>query len=195
MIGVDIATFEKALIQMEEYNVFSRRNDGAIFCRKMIRDEEIRTNKSKAGKLGMKKRYNSDITPDITEVVTPPENENENENSIFNGINNKVVNSTKQEKEKKKKEKKVFVPPSLEEMKSYFKQNGFKESVAERAYRGYSENNWHDINNKPILNWKSKVNNSWFQDYNREVDSLFELDANGKVKTDAFGQPIRKRQP
>lgn len=92
MLGIDITTFERALKQMEEYNVFSRRNDGAIYCRKMVRDEEIRRNRSKAGKVGMRKRYsNYVITPDITTVITKPltntENEIENENNSSLGIN------------------------------------------------------------------------------------------------------------
>lgn len=91
MLGIDITTFEQALQQMEEFNVFSRREDGAIYSRKMVRDEEIRLVKSASGKQGMKKRYektgnNSVITSDITKVLTNPENENENIS-----LNNKVV--------------------------------------------------------------------------------------------------------
>lgn len=88
MIGIDITTFERALQQMEDFNVFSRRDDGAIYSRKMVRDEEIRQAKAKAGKAGMKKRYGKNdtipvITDDITKHITNTENE------IENTINNK----------------------------------------------------------------------------------------------------------
>lgn len=68
MIGVDITEMEQALEQMEQFNVFSKREDGAIYCRKMIRDEEMRKLKAKAGKKGMRKRYGNNpvITGDIT---------------------------------------------------------------------------------------------------------------------------------
>ena len=80
MLGIDITTFEKALKQMEDFNVFSRRDDGAIYSRKMVRDEEIRRIKSEAGKIGMDKRYNKTvITHDITKSITNTENEDENE--------------------------------------------------------------------------------------------------------------------
>lgn len=66
MLGVDITEFEKALKQMEEFDVFSRRDDGAIYSRKMVRDEELRLIKSQSGKKGMKVRYGSVITGVIT---------------------------------------------------------------------------------------------------------------------------------
>lgn len=72
MLGIDITAFKSALDQMEEFDVFSKREDGAIYSRKMVADEEIRLNKSLAGKKGMEKRY-SDITP----VITDSEDESE----------------------------------------------------------------------------------------------------------------------
>ncbi len=75
MVGVDITEMEKALQQMEQFNVFSRREDGAIFCRKMVRDEDIRQLKAKAGRKGMKKRYSK--KPVITPVITKHEDETE----------------------------------------------------------------------------------------------------------------------
>lgn len=107
MIGVDITVLEGALSQMEEFNVFSRRGDGAIYSRKMVRDEEVRRAKSLAGKKGMKKRWKnsvtgSEITPVITETVTNPENENEI-------INKKVKQKKIKEKRLKEKETEDFV--------------------------------------------------------------------------------------
>lgn len=92
LIGVDITKMEQALEQMEEFDVFSRTNDGTIYSRKMVADEEKRLKKSKAGRLGMEKRY-SDITPvitlDITKGITFPEYENENENIGIEGVQGK----------------------------------------------------------------------------------------------------------
>src|SRR4030042_4576678 len=98
VIGCDITEFEKALQQLEEFNVFSRREDGAIYCRKMVRDEEIRYLKSTAGKQGMKKRYKkSVITPVITPVITKgiTNTEDEIEDSINNKKEERIINSSK----------------------------------------------------------------------------------------------------
>ena len=59
----------------------------------MVRDEEIRQTKARAGKEGMKNRYNKTvITPVITKVLTPPESENENKNRL-DSISLIVINS------------------------------------------------------------------------------------------------------
>jgi len=93
LIGIDTPTMEKAMNQLEKYNVFSKRkSDGAIYCRKMITDEELRIKKSIAGQKGMESRY-SDITPVITKPLTSPEDETENEdvNVIYNKWNDKKI--------------------------------------------------------------------------------------------------------
>lgn len=91
MIGIDVKKMEDSLKEMEQFNVFSIRKDGAIFCRKMIKDEELRKLKAKAGRAGMEKRYdkkcyNKYITEPITQTLTNTEDENENEY-----INNSVI--------------------------------------------------------------------------------------------------------
>lgn len=57
MLGVVITKLEQALLQMEKYNVYSKKEDGTIFSRKMVRDEAIRQARSRAGTKGMENRY------------------------------------------------------------------------------------------------------------------------------------------
>jgi len=79
-----------------------------------------------------------------------------------------LSNSIQSSKEKKDPVKKIlFVPPSLEEFREYCKLNGF-ESIASRAFRGYSEADWHDSEGKKIKNWKQKCQHVWFNDNNRD---------------------------
>ena len=87
ILGVPITELENALKQMEQYNVFSKREDGAIYSRRMVRDEQIRLIKSKAGVEGMNKRYNkkkpkSVITPVITPVISTVITEYDNDIDI-----------------------------------------------------------------------------------------------------------------
>jgi hypothetical protein len=82
-------------------------------------------------------------------------------NSNGNGISN--GNGKKGESEGKKK----FNPPTLDEVKLYFTENGFSSQAAERAFRGYNVANWIDSKGKPVLNWKQKMNNVWFTDENK----------------------------
>lgn len=67
----------------------------------------------------------------------------------------------------KEKEKKKFTPPTLDEVKIYFEENGYRPELAENIFKGYAVANWHDSNDKQIKNWKQKMHQVWFKDENR----------------------------
>lgn len=73
---------------------------------------------------------------------------------------------------KRNRKKKVFVPPLLEDVKKYFAEKGYKVEIAEKAFEGYSEANWHDSKGNPVLNWKQKMINVWFTPENLERPKL-----------------------
>lgn len=56
---------------------------------------------------------------------------------------------------------------NVNEVILYFKENGYKEDVAIRAFNYYNEANWHDANGKKVLNWKQKMQSVWFKDENK----------------------------
>lgn len=76
--------------------------------------------------------------------------------------------SLMKEKENKKEKENVkgsheFIAPSLDDVKEYFKENGYPESLASQFYNGYSIANWKDSRGNPILNWKQKAIQVWFK--------------------------------
>lgn len=75
----------------------------------------------------------------------------------------------KKRKEKENKEKKTneFIPPTLEDVKNYFKEKGYTEVSAIKFFEYYSAGNWHDSENKPIVAWKQKAIIVWFKDENK----------------------------
>lgn len=75
------------------------------------------------------------------------------------------------EKKKKPKMKRtvVFTPPSIEEVKRFFAENGYKEVIAIKAYNHYAYGNWHDASGKPVLNWKQKMSTNWFKEENQII--------------------------
>jgi len=81
--------------------------------------------------------------------------------------------------------KKVFVPPSLDDFKHYFVENGFGEDLAERAWRGYAEAKWHDSQGKPIKNWRQKCLHVWFKDSNRSAGAPVKITKTFRI-TDFF---------
>lgn len=76
-------------------------------------------------------------------------------------------------KERKGKEgerkSKEFIPPTIEEVKTYFKENKYKEEAAIKMFNSYSVANWIDSKGNPVKNWKQKAINVWFTDQNKDL--------------------------
>lgn len=75
-------------------------------------------------------------------------------------------NTNKNDK-KDKNEKKIFIAPALDEIKNYFKENGYKEETAIKFYQSYSVANWVDSKGNKVKSWKQKAINVWFTEENK----------------------------
>lgn len=75
-------------------------------------------------------------------------------------LNTSLNNKTNRTKNKK------FEPPTIEQVQEFFKQEGYRDDVAIKAFKYYSEANWHDSYGKPVKNWKQKMRAVWFKDEN-----------------------------
>jgi hypothetical protein len=78
----------------------------------------------------------------------------------IHSITNTHIDKIKKENIKRKKVD--FEPPTIDEVKRYFIENGYSPIKGEQAYNYYSSSNWIDKNNKPVLNWKLKMQ-LWFK--------------------------------
>jgi hypothetical protein len=74
-----------------------------------------------------------------------------------------------------KSKKKGFVPPTLDEVKVFFRDNGYAEEIAIRAFKHYEENDWKDSYDNKVLNWKSKMRNNWFKDQYKIQESKIKV--------------------
>lgn len=84
--------------------------------------------------------------------------------------NSATISKEKESKGNKRKvveKKNGFVPPTLNEVIQYFSEKGYREDIAIKAFNGYDEAKWIDSHGKPVLNWKQKMNNVWFEEKNR----------------------------
>jgi len=68
-----------------------------------------------------------------------------------------------------KKMRPKFIPPTLEQVKAYFKAEGYSEASAIKFHKSYSVNDWKDSNNKLVKGWRQKAVNVWFTDANKYV--------------------------
>lgn len=84
-----------------------------------------------------------------------------------NVLGTKNERNTSKVKKSKVKKSKVFIKPTIEEVKQYFSENGYLESVAIKAFNYYDIADWHDSNDKAIKNWKQKMQSVWFKEENK----------------------------
>lgn len=65
-----------------------------------------------------------------------------------------------------------FAPPTLDQVIQFFKEKGYQESQAKKAFEYYDTpndagKNWIDSNGRPVKNWKQKMIAVWMRDGNR----------------------------
>lgn len=56
--------------------------------------------------------------------------------------------------------------PLYEEVVLFFKEKGYSEQLALKAYDYYMSQGWKDKNGKPVKNWKLKMQSCWMVDWN-----------------------------
>ena len=81
------------------------------------------------------------------QLTNLPNGNDENAKPIPDTLSNTITNTYKRIDKK-------FTPPSVDEVKEYFKANGYKDDVAIRAFNFYSSADWHDTQGRPVKNWK-----------------------------------------
>lgn len=70
-----------------------------------------------------------------------------------------------EEREEEQEQKpKGFIPPTADEVVSYFLEKGYKEEVARKAHEYYDTAGWKDGGGKPVKNWRQKMISVWMKD-------------------------------
>lgn len=125
--------------------------------------ERNRTNGAKGGR----SKANPDEPKEPCGFIGNPENPNAPDTDTV----------TDSDTDTEKKKSKSFSPPSLDEFKKYFVDNGYSIEIAERSFNGYDVADWHDSEGKRIKNWKQKCQHVWFKPENK-------LNGNPKTKVE-----------
>jgi hypothetical protein len=67
--------------------------------------------------------------------------------------------------QEKKSIKKEFTPPTLEEVKSWFIENGSTAEAGAKAWQYYTDGEWIDSKGTPVKNWRQKMRGGrWLED-------------------------------
>lgn len=152
---------EKISTVVFDYELFTVDKQKRFFSPKLIEYLQPYLDKVERAKAAINKRWA--MTRNTNEDTNVSTNEGTKE-ILLSNISNKVSNISKEKKGNKNKD---FTPPSLIEVQEYFKSKDYPVELADKAYMFYSELNWHDTNNKPVKNWKTKMINVWFKPENK----------------------------
>lgn len=148
------------------FKKFEKDSKGLYFNERMEREVQRRISYSESRKKNRSgsKKEEENITHDITHdesydvgVSTHMETETET-NTLNSNTNNKGA---------KKRKLKPFVIPSIEEVKKYFQDNGYKPEIGEDKWHYYNDADWFDSYGTPVINWKQKMRSVWFKDENK----------------------------
>lgn len=126
-----------------------------IVQKRMVRDNEISEIRSRAGSKGGFAKAKG-----LAKGVAKGVANTENENDIDIDIDNK-------EKEIPKRKREPFIPPTIDEVRKYFEDNGYDPDFGETRWHYYNDANWFDSKGSPVLNWKQKMRAVWFKPENR----------------------------
>ncbi len=80
---------------------------------------------------------------------------------------NNLTTTTKEVKKDKKVKNIYIADPTLEDVKLYFKEKGYKEEAAIKMFEYYSVANWIDSRGNKVRSWKQKAQSTWFKDENK----------------------------
>jgi len=143
MVGLDNQNSGKWLTILLENGVCQRRSDGAIYCRRMVRDEEIRQIRIISGSKGGNPTL---LDKGIVKKVINQSSEDENE----------IINENVNNKNKK------FKIPSIEEIKNYCKERN-NSIIPEKFFDFYQAKGWMIGKNK-MEDWRAALR-TW-EDHN-----------------------------
>lgn len=136
MVGDTRNEVTRRLSELEAAGVFSRREDGAIYCRRMVRDEEIRQSHAEAGSRGGRPRRAGEYEEPIrNQTETKPESQPEpNRNQTQNQT------ETKLEPNQKPNRNQNITPSSSSSSSSSVSSSTSEDRQTDRQTVGRSEN-------------------------------------------------------
>ena len=105
--------------------------------------------------------------PSKQRLANPPDSINEHSLSSHGTLILETETETETE-DKSHTKKKKFIPPQEKDVISYFKEKGYSEQSAKKAFEYYDTGKWKDSKGNQVLNWKQKMIAVWFKEENRD---------------------------
>jgi len=115
--------------------------------------------------------YNLEKEKEISKEILPSVLENEKLRLEIEELKKQLIDTEKKERKISAKKKESFEPPTVEEVETYFVENGFKKESGTKAYNYYAIADWQDSKGSKVKNWKQKMQAVWFKDENKQNTS------------------------
>jgi len=100
-------------------------------------------------------------------ILKPKKADNDNDSDS----DNDSVSDSK----KKKSIKKENPPPTLEEVKQWFIEQGSTAEQGAKAWQYYTDGNWHDAKGQPVKNWRQKMRGGRWLEVKAQAPQTSEL--------------------
>jgi uncharacterized protein YdaU (DUF1376 family) len=166
---------EKVKSVVTEFDLFVIEDDyfySPRLTRSMQKYNELKTKRVEAGKKGgqaMLKQNSSNAQAKVEQGLSTPQANLEQDDKQSLSIPQALKERKGKEiKGNERKEKKVVVPPTIDEVISFFNSEGYSESSARKAWNHYNDGDWFDSNGKKVIIWKSKMRNVWFREEHKQ---------------------------
>lgn len=162
-LGLDNQTANQILTTLLSYGVASRRTaDGALFCRRMVKDEKLRQVRTEAGRKGgnpnlLNQKPKQKPTTGVKQIPTP--STSFTTSIVERGAANAAAPAPTSEKPAKKptkSQKAAPAPPTLAEVQAYAaEQHPGPAAQAEAAafHDHYQSNGWRVSGKTPMQDW------------------------------------------
>mgnify|MGYP001570456289 CR=1 FL=1 len=165
MLGLPEDLLKQILKQLSDFAIYSiRESDGAIYNRKMVKDNDIREKRQKAGFIGGKHSFASRLAQAKSEANTEYEYEDEIENEI-------VIKTIKNRKE---------------QILEYCKVQDYLQEEGESFFDYYQALGWLTNAGIGIVDWKAKMR-TWHKEQKTR-----KLNGRSKVSTGATDEYLAK---
>ena len=168
-------TIEKVRSVVTEFDLFVIDDDyfySPRLTRSMQKYNELKTKRVEAGKKGgqamLKQTLSKTQANEEQSLSNAQANVEQDDKQCLSDTQALKERKGKEIKGNERKEKKIVVPPSIDEVISFFASEGYSESSARKAWNHYNDGDWFDSNGKKVIIWKSKMRNVWFRDEHKQ---------------------------
>ena len=173
-LGLDNQSANQILTTLLTYGVASRReSDGALFCRRMVKDENLRQVRTTAGKKGGNPRLlnqtaNQTPTTGDKQIPTPSFSSSIEEREVADAtapapLIEKIVQEKSAKKPANDRKKGPAAPPTLAEVQAYAADQHPASADAQTEAAAfcdhYESNGWRVSGKTPMVNWRAAFRN------------------------------------